>query len=280
MSLTDVVRNLARSVRDTFSDREKAKGLPFQMLQSALSGVGHALNFSDRLRKRLSGQEEQAKQPSVDEQLAENTRETAKESGKTPEGESRTARREPVIFAPRPSPEEKGGDKAAAATAEPATGPAKAAEPAAEPAEPAAKPVEPVAEPAEPAAKEEGESAKATAATPAAESGTEAGSAPKTEAEAETKTETKTETKAEAEAETKTETESATQAGPAVSDAPALAEPIPGYAELSLASLRARLRNKSADDIRALIAYEKATTNRANIVKMYENRLAKITSAE
>jgi len=274
MSLTDVVRNLARSVRDTFSDREKAKGLPFQMLQSALSGVGHALNFSDRLRKRLSGQEEQAKQPSVDEQLAENTRETAKESGKTPEGESRTARREPVIFAPRPSPEEKGGDKAAAATAEPATGPAKAAEPAAkpaepvakpaepvaEPAEPAAEPAEPVAEPAEPAAKEEGESAKATAATPAAESGTEAGSAPKTEAEA--------------------ETESATQAGPAVSDAPALAEPIPGYAELSLASLRARLRNKSADDIRALIAYEKATTNRANIVKMYENRLAKITSAE
>lgn len=260
MSLTDVVRNLARSVRDTFSDREKAKGLPFQMLQSALSGVGHALNFSDRLRKRLSGQEEQAKQPSVDEQLAENTRETAKESGKTPEGESRTARREPVIFAPRPSPEEKGGDKAAAATAEPATGPAKAAEPAAKPAEPVAKPAEPVAEPAEPAAKEEGESAKATAATPAAESGTEAGSAPKTEAEA--------------------ETESATQAGPAVSDAPALAEPIPGYAELSLASLRARLRNKSADDIRALIAYEKATTNRANIVKMYENRLAKITSAE
>src|SRR5690606_20697874 len=69
-------------------------------------------------------------------------------------------------------------------------------------------------------------------------------------------------------------------ASDAVTTTPPLAEPLPGYANLTMASLRARLRNKSADDIRALIAYEKATSNRPNIIKMYENRLAKITATE
>jgi hypothetical protein len=57
------------------------------------------------------------------------------------------------------------------------------------------------------------------------------------------------------------------------------AEPMPGYAELSMASLRARLRGKTAEEVHALIAYEKATSDRPNIIKMYENRLVKIAEA-
>ena len=58
--------------------------------------------------------------------------------------------------------------------------------------------------------------------------------------------------------------------------AAALAEPIPGYADLSIASLRARLRGLDADGVRALLAYEKATAHRDDVITMFERRLSKI----
>jgi hypothetical protein len=69
--------------------------------------------------------------------------------------------------------------------------------------------------------------------------------------------------------------EPAVAAEPAAVVAP---EPIPGYADLTIASLRARLRGRSADQVRELLAYETATANRGDVIKLYENRLAKLTT--
>ncbi|RBQ18604.1 hypothetical protein DP939_19130 [Spongiactinospora rosea] len=278
MSLPDVVRNVAKSVRDVFSDRDglkaKAKDLPMNVLQTTLSGVGQALLFGDRLRTRLkrlgtkdeaeTGQEAVKEQEKTEgqEALPDTTAEGVKaEAARTAVGEEtsvateepKPARREPVIFAPRP---EKAAEKAPEKqekTEEPQEPePAKAAvvTEIAEPAEPAktepvkAAKAEPAkaAEPAEPAKP----AAKAKAAEPAAEP----------------------------------VVEPVVPAEPAAPAAGAdLIEPMPNYAELSMASLRARLRGRSADEVRALLAYEQATTNRPNIIKMYENRLAKIAEA-
>ncbi|HEY1323262.1 MAG TPA: hypothetical protein VGF32_23595, partial [Streptosporangiaceae bacterium] len=65
-------------------------------------------------------------------------------------------------------------------------------------------------------------------------------------------------------------------AKPAPPAAAAQAAPIPGYADLSIASLRARLRGLDADGVRTLLAYEKATTHRDDVITMFERRLSKI----
>ena len=64
---------------------------------------------------------------------------------------------------------------------------------------------------------------------------------------------------------------------------PAVAEPsgelpLANYDELSVASLRARLRNLSNDDLTLLMTYEKAHQNRPEVVKMFQNRLLKMTT--
>ncbi|GII53002.1 hypothetical protein Pth03_13910 [Planotetraspora thailandica] len=53
-------------------------------------------------------------------------------------------------------------------------------------------------------------------------------------------------------------------------------EPLPGYGELTMASLRGRLRGQSIEQIRELLAYEKAHAGRPEIVRLYENRLTKL----
>jgi hypothetical protein len=58
------------------------------------------------------------------------------------------------------------------------------------------------------------------------------------------------------------------------------AEPMAGYSELTVASLRARMRGKTAVQIQELLAYERATSAREAVVRMYENRLAKLEAAE
>jgi hypothetical protein len=54
--------------------------------------------------------------------------------------------------------------------------------------------------------------------------------------------------------------------------------PLANYDELSVASLRARLRNLSNDDLSVLMTYERAHQNRPEVVKMFQNRLIKMTS--
>ena len=56
--------------------------------------------------------------------------------------------------------------------------------------------------------------------------------------------------------------------------------PVPGWDELTLGSIRARLRRLSADDLTALQSYEKAHGGRADVLSMLENRLFKIRSTQ
>ncbi|WP_068927116.1 hypothetical protein [Planobispora rosea] len=310
------------SVPDLF---RKAKDLPLQMLQAALSGVGQALLLGDRVRNRIKGA------GSTDEELDE-TRTTAADqlAGSEEKSEEKPARREPVIFAPakpktapaeavetkpeapetKTEPGAKTGAKAKtgaepeAAEVKAEAGPAPVAlvpaettpEPITEIATPPAVEVEVAAvdvaepdqngaaavevvetKPAKPRttrARTTAGTAKPKSATakPKAAAGAGAGAAkPKA---AKTR---KAATTAEATETVETvETVEAVKAG--VAAVPA--EPLPGYAELTVASLRARMRGKSAEQIKELIEYEKATSARPEVVRMYENRLTKIETAE
>ena len=56
--------------------------------------------------------------------------------------------------------------------------------------------------------------------------------------------------------------------------------PVPNYDELTVASLRARLRNLDTSQVGALLDYEKAHAGRAAVVTMFERRIAKLESGE
>jgi hypothetical protein len=65
----------------------------------------------------------------------------------------------------------------------------------------------------------------------------------------------------------------------AVAEAAPVAEPgppLPNYDELSIASLRARLRNLDVTQLRQLIEYESAHAGRADVITMFERRIAKL----
>ncbi|GAA1269074.1 hypothetical protein GCM10009677_22020 [Sphaerisporangium rubeum] len=271
MSLTDIVRTVAKNVRQTVSDpgelKEKAKDLPLNVLQTAVAGVGQALMLSDRVRTRLrnlvTGREPEEDKPAAEHE----TWATA-----TEEPSAKPARREPVIFAPRPSPAQPDPspttpdpstsatpaagapttpvETAASVTPVEATAPATPAEDITPAVPTPAKPAETVAAaPAEPAA-----GPPATAAEPVSKDATAA--APlSTDAVA---------------------TTPSTDAAPTTT----LPEPLPGYAGLTLASLRARLRGKTVEQVRDLLAYEQATTARPEVVQMFTKRLAKMESGE
>ncbi|WP_306371085.1 hypothetical protein [Nocardiopsis sp. CC223A] len=136
---------------------------------------------------------------------------------------------------------------------------AAAAAPAAEEPAPAAEPA--VAEPAAEAAEETGPAVPATADLP--DSGE---SIAEEIAVAEANTEV-----ADAEVLAKVRKENS----PAVED---LA--VPTYDELTLPSVRARLRKLTVEQVRDLRAYEVAHQGRAEFIKMYDNRIAKLEDAD
>jgi hypothetical protein len=72
-------------------------------------------------------------------------------------------------------------------------------------------------------------------------------------------------------------TPTAEAAEPAVVAEPAEAAlPVAGYDQLTVASLRARLRVLDVTQVRALLDYEKAHQNRTDVVTMFERRIAKL----
>ena len=71
-------------------------------------------------------------------------------------------------------------------------------------------------------------------------------------------------------------TASGVRAEPAAADAP----PLPNYDELSVASLRARLRNLDLTQVRRLTEYEKAHAARADVIVMFERRIAKLEAGD
>jgi hypothetical protein len=58
--------------------------------------------------------------------------------------------------------------------------------------------------------------------------------------------------------------------------APTAAAPLPNYDELSLASLRARLRNLDVTQVKQLAEYERTHAARADVLTMFERRVAKL----
>jgi len=64
-------------------------------------------------------------------------------------------------------------------------------------------------------------------------------------------------------------------AAPAASDLP-----VPGYDELSVASLRARMRSLDVAQLRALVVYESAHAARPAVLAMFERRIAKVEGGE
>lgn len=58
--------------------------------------------------------------------------------------------------------------------------------------------------------------------------------------------------------------------------APSSELPLANYDDLTIASLRARLRNLSADQLGQLIEYEKSHAGRADVITMFERRVAKL----
>jgi hypothetical protein len=67
---------------------------------------------------------------------------------------------------------------------------------------------------------------------------------------------------------------------PAAAPAGPAEAPVPGWDELTLGSIRARLRRLSEDDLVALHDWEEGHHARADVLSMLVNRLAKIRSAE
>jgi hypothetical protein len=53
---------------------------------------------------------------------------------------------------------------------------------------------------------------------------------------------------------------------------------VPGYDELTIASLRARLRQLDSGQVQELLAYEKANADRPAVVTMFERRIVKLRS--
>jgi hypothetical protein len=63
---------------------------------------------------------------------------------------------------------------------------------------------------------------------------------------------------------------------PAAPAAPAAELPLPNYDELSVASLRARLRTLTSAQVAELAEYERAHASRTEVITMFERRIAKL----
>jgi hypothetical protein len=81
---------------------------------------------------------------------------------------------------------------------------------------------------------------------------------------------------AEADAAPAAEADAVPASAVAADRAPSAELPLANYDDLTIASLRARLRNLSTDQLGQLIEYEKSHAGRADVISMFERRIAKL----
>jgi hypothetical protein len=284
---------------------ERIKEAPAQALRGVFSGIGQLLLITDKLRNKASHQDvPRARTPGASATVTDTTVTSPAGQGAgtaaAPAGtvaEAAPAGAAPAGAAPTAAaaPAEPAAAKAAPAEtvaaepgpAEPAAAkPATARRTAAKPA--AGKPVTP-----KPAAKPvtaKPPTARRTAAKPAAESAAAGEAPPKPPKRQSTRDFDKTgnvrllgdETAgwaAAAAARPAAGPEpAAAAAGTAAGPEPAAADtaPLPNYDELSVPSLRARLRNLDVTRVRQLAEYERAHAGRAEVLTMFERRIAKL----
>jgi hypothetical protein len=250
---------------------ERVKEAPAQALRAVFSGIGQVLLVADRIKSRATEPprspapprpaprpqspaapaKDQTRWRSLDETgnvrlLSEEdkAKDKARDKG-TDKGTDKTeAKAKPPAAPPEPEPAAAGEPEAvvAEAAAVVVESPAATAEtPAAAAPEPAAV--------AEPPAPPESAASEAVAVPPAA---TPAAAAPPA-----------------------TTPTAATRPAAAAG-----ALPVPNYDALTVASLRARLRNLDAAQLRVMADYERANADREAVVTMFERRIAKLESGE
>jgi hypothetical protein len=244
--MTPSPRHLREQVKDTVSE------LPIQAARLAVMGVGRALLLTDRLRRDYREARESGLSPVLGRlkndaenftgmvvgKVAGNGRAATPPKGRTA-GDSEIS-----VGKPKPS--------ATTRRPTPSQRSAERAKPAgAPPARPSAA-SRPKPATAKPAAKPSPKPAPKPSPKPAAKARPAA-------AEKARQAETKT---VRAKARTKT----------------AANLPISGYDEATLASVRARLRGLNAKQVGELRDYERAHAARADFLRMYENRIAKLRS--
>jgi len=254
---------------------ERIKEAPAQALRGVFAGIGQLLLISDKLRNKASHQDvARARTPRAPETVTDTivTKPTG-QGAAAPAGPPAAKRAEAARAGAAAA-------AAAAAPAAPAAGPGTAKPGMAKPgaarrtaAKPAAakpaggKPVTP--KPATKPATPRRTAAKAAAAESAAASGEAAPRPPKRQS---TRDLDKT-------GNVRLLDETAGSAGAAAPEptaAAAVAAPLPNYDELSVASLRARLRNLDVTQVRQLAEYERAHAARADVLTMFERRVAKL----
>ncbi len=225
---------------------ERMKEAPAHALRAVFAGIGQALLVSDKVRRRFRGQD--APEAGTHSANAATTRpDGAKPTDQGP------ATRPTATAAPAATPTPAKARAASAATTSPAKPPGVAKRAAAKPAG-VAKPA--AAKPAaatrvasaKPAAPAKARAAKPAAAKPTAPAKARAAkpAAAKPTAEAE----------------------------PVSRDA--ASQPFPNYDQLSVASLRARLRGLDLAQVRQALRYEKAHGSRSDVITMYERRIEKL----
>jgi hypothetical protein len=231
---------------------ERIKEAPAQALRGVFAGIGQLLLITDKLRNKTPAGAgvPRARAPEHSEPVAD-------------------------VTVSEPVPQEKAAQPA---PAQPAGAKPSAAKPA--PAKPApAKPDTPTTTPPNAAAP------KAAAAKPAR---AEAPKTPRTRDfdktgnvrllnDAETSAAAPADTATHADADAAHADADAAHAGAAAGSEPGdSGPPLPNYDELSLASLRARLRNLDVAQVRRLAEYERAHAARADVIAMFERRIAKL----
>ena len=75
------------------------------------------------------------------------------------------------------------------------------------------------------------------------------------------------------------EEQAAASAGAAAAE-PGPEPPLPNYDQLSIASLRARLKNRDVTQVRGLVDYEKGHAGRTDVIGMLERRIAKLEAGD
>ena len=262
---------------------ERIKEAPAQALRGVFAGIGQLLLITDKLRNKTPAGQDVPRARTPEASAKATVTSPAGQRGQTATAPAEPAAAEPVTPAPAAAEAVAADAAVAAEPAQPPTAKPATAKPAT--AEPAAKPATARRTPAKPPKRqsprdfdktgnvrllgdqEGGSALSATAPTsPAAPASTpEAVKAP----EPVKAPESVTAAKPASSAEPVSSAESGS--GPADSEAP-----LPNYDELSVASLRARLRNLDVARVRQLADYERAHAARADVLTMFERRIAKL----
>jgi hypothetical protein len=272
---------------------ERIKEAPAQALRGVFAGIGQLLLITDKLRNKTPADRDvpRARTPGA----------PAKATVTSPAGQTATApaeptpaepaAAEPVTSAPAPA-EAVAADAAGAAepaaeidTAKPATARRTPAKPA--PAQPAtaqpataqpatAKPATAKPATAKSAAKPATARRAAAKPTPAGPAGAGPPKPPKRQSPRDLDKTGNVRLLGDEEGGSALSATAPVSAAKPVSGSADSAAPLPYYDELSVASLRARLRNLDVAHVGRLVDYERAHAARAEVLAMFERRIAKL----